>query len=62
MLEGYDDILTTEEACEALKVGHNAIFQLLNDGKLKGYRNGRVWRIPKIAVINYIMESAKLSS
>ena len=60
MLEAYDDILSVEEACEALKVGHNAIYELLNSGKLKAYKNGRVWRIPKESVRQYILENAKL--
>lgn len=61
MLEQYDDILTADEACEALRVGHNALYELLNSGKLKGYRNGRTWRIPKLAVKNYILENANLT-
>ena len=60
MFENYDDILTVEEACEALKIGYNAIYELLNTGKLKGYRNGRVWRIPKMALVEYIQSSSKL--
>ena len=60
MLEAYDDILSVEEACEALKVGHNAIYELLNSGKLKAYKNGRIWKIPKEAVRRYILENAKL--
>ena len=51
MFESYDDILTVEEACEALKIGYNAMYELLNTGKLRGYRNGRVWRIPKTALV-----------
>ena len=42
MFESYDDVLTVEEACEALKIGYNAMYELLNTGKLRGYRNGRV--------------------
>lgn len=60
MLEEYADILTAEEACEALRIGYNAMYELLNSGKLKGFRNGRVWRIPKLAVQEYILERAKL--
>lgn len=60
MLEAYDDILSVEEACEALKVGYNAMYELLNSGKLKAYKNGRVWRIPKESVKRYILENAKL--
>ena len=40
MLEEYPDILTVEEACEALRMGYNAMYDLLNSGKLKGFRNG----------------------
>ena len=54
MLDEYEDILTADEACEALRMGHNALYALLNSGQLKGYRNGRVWRIPKVAVQEYI--------
>jgi excisionase family DNA binding protein len=54
MFESYDDVLTVEEACEALKIGFNAMYELLNTGKIKGYRNGRVWRIPKAALVEYI--------
>ena len=61
MLEMYDDLLTTEEACEAMKVGKNARYLLLSSGKPKGHRNGRVWRIPKDAVIEYIRGQAKLN-
>jgi excisionase family DNA binding protein len=60
MLDEYTDILTVDEACEALRVGYNAMYELLNSGKLKGYRNGRVWRIPKLAVQEYILSSAKM--
>lgn len=59
MLEEYADILTVDEACEALRIGYNAIYELLKTGKLKAYRNGRVWRIPKIAVKEFILSGIK---
>lgn len=61
MLQEYDDVLTTEEACEALKIGFNSLYALLNSGQLKGYRCGRIWRIPKIAIESFILCSANLS-
>ena len=60
MLENYDDILTAEEACEALRIGKNALYELLQNKALKGYRNGRVWKIPKQGVIEYIRTQANL--
>ena len=35
MFEQYPDILTVEEVCEALRMGYNAVYDHLNDGKLK---------------------------
>ena len=61
MFEEYPDILTAEEASEALRVGYNALYELLNEGKVKAYENGRVWRIPKESIKAYILECANLS-
>ena len=57
MFEQYPDILTVEEVCEALRMGYNAVYGLLNEGKLRAYKNGRVWRIPRDALKEYIIKS-----
>ena len=57
MFEQYPDILTGEEVCEALRMGYNAVYELLNEGKLRAYKNGRVWRIPRDALKEYIIKS-----
>lgn len=61
MLEQYDDLLTTDEACEALKIGKNALYELLASGSLKAFRNGRVWRIPRRAVEEFICRQSNLA-
>lgn len=60
MFEQYPDIMSVEEACEALRVGYNAMYELLNSGKVKAYKNGRVWKIPKVALTEYILTSSKI--
>ena len=60
MLENFDDLLTAEEACEVLKIGKNTLYELLGAGTLKGYRNGRVWRVPKAAIEAFIRAQAGL--
>lgn len=60
MMDDYGDLLTTEEACEALRVGYNTLYRLLHSGQLKAYRCGRVWRIPKAAVVAFVCGSANL--
>lgn len=60
MLDSYCDILSVEEVCEALRIGANQAYDLLNGGKLKGYKQGRVWKIPKQALIEYIVDQSKI--
>ncbi len=62
MFEDYPEVLTVDEAVEALRIGYNAIYELLNSGKLKAYKNGRTWRIPRTALTQYILENAKISA
>lgn len=60
MFNEYDCILTAEEVSEMLKVGINRIYKLLNEGSIKGYREGRRWRITKQAIIEYAMFRSNL--
>lgn len=60
MFDEYPDVLTAEEAAGALRVGYNALYSLLSSGKLKAYKNGRVWRIPKESIKEYILDSTKM--
>ena len=44
-----------------LMVGKNRVYELLNQKKIKGMRIGSSsWRIPKLAVYQYIQEQANL--
>ena len=55
MLEKYNDVLTVEEVCEILKIGKRLAYTLLQEGVIPSRRLGRIYRIPKIGVINYLM-------
>jgi excisionase family DNA binding protein len=39
--------LTVDEAAEFLKVNSRTVLRWLNEGKIKGFRIGRDWRIKK---------------
>ena len=60
MLEQYQDIMTTYEVTEALCIGKNRVYELLGNGIQKGFRIGNIWKIPKEAVIEYIMSQSGL--
>lgn len=59
MLEQYRDVLDVYDAAEALCIGKNRVYELLGDGSLKGFRIGRVWKIPKKAVEDFINQNSR---
>ena len=60
MFEEYDYIVTEEEAAGMLRIGMNRIYILLKSGKIKAYREGRVWRISRKAVQEYVLGQGRL--
>lgn len=55
MFEAYDDILTITELAEALKIGSTQAYRLVGSGSIHAFKSGKDWKIPKEAVISYIM-------
>ncbi|RHS99871.1 DNA-binding protein [Ruminococcus sp. AM42-11] len=41
-------------------MGKNRIYELLNTGKLKGFRMGSTWKISRMALENYILNASEL--
>ena len=60
MLEQYQDVMSVFDVAEALLIGKNRVYELLENKELKGFRIGRVWKIPRKSVEAYIMERAGL--
>mgnify|MGYP004527819399 FL=1 len=53
-------VLSVSEVAEYLGVGKNRVYELLNDGKLKGFRMGSTWKISRMALENYILNASQL--
>ena len=49
------EILTIEELMELLYIGKNTAYKLLKSGEIKAFRIGKVWKIPRESVNEYIM-------
>ena len=61
MFEHHEDILTVPDVAETLYIGKNRVYELLQSGELKGFRIGRIWKIPKESIIEYIRTNANLN-
>ena len=51
-----DDLLTVETLCQKLRVSENTAYQLLKTGQLKGFKVGRMWRIPQSSLDSYVVK------
>ncbi len=58
MFNQYPDIMTVFDVSEALFIGKNRVYELLEKGELKGFRIGRVWKIPKNNLEEYILNQS----
>ena len=54
MFKEFSDLISIEELCEALSIGRNMAYKLLNSGEIKAFKCGRIWKIPKEGVEIYI--------
>jgi len=61
MFEQYCDLISVDDLCEMLSICKNSAYKLLSSGQLKAFRHNRVWKIPKQAVIEYIISQSKLA-
>lgn len=61
MFETYDDIMTIEEISEALKIGSSQAYKIVRTQQLKGYKEGKDWKIPKTSLIEYVQQKVHSS-
>jgi len=54
-----ETLVTIDELCEELMIGRNAAYKLLDEQKIKGFRIGRIWKIPRESINAYIKEQVK---
>ncbi len=54
MLEKYNDVMTIEELREVLHIGRRLAYSLVKEGIIPSRKIGRIYRIPKSAIIKYL--------
>ena len=60
MQESYVEPITIDELCELLMIGRSTAYNLLQNGTLKAFKIGKVWKISKAAVERYIKDCSNL--
>lgn len=54
MFKNYQDVVTTREAQEMLRIGRRGVYALITAGKLDARKIGRKYRILKSSIIRYL--------
>ncbi len=62
MTDDFGEILAVTDVMELLYIGRNTVYQLLNSGELKGFRIGRIWKILRDCLSNYILTKCSKKS
>ena len=57
----YEELISIDDLCSALNIGKNAAYNLLKTGQVKAFRIGRIWKIPKCSVQEYILTQSHIS-
>jgi len=61
MFNNYEEMITIDDVCDMLSIGRNAAYRLLSAKQIKAFRIGRVWKIPKKSVEEYILIQSGLN-
>ncbi|MBU3153515.1 helix-turn-helix domain-containing protein [Clostridium estertheticum] len=54
MFENYKDVVNIEDLTQMLDIGKNKAYELINSGIIKSFKIGKVHKIPKVWIVDYI--------
>lgn len=60
MYNDPNDLISIDELCTLLSIGRNAAYHLLNTKQIKAFKIGRVWKISRVAVEEFILTQSEL--
>ena len=52
--QGFPDVLTVSQISHMLNINEKQAYQLVREKKISHFKVGRSYKIPKVAVINYL--------
>ena len=53
-------LYTPEDVAEILQLGLSSTYALLREGKIKAFRIGKIWKVSKLALQDYILTESRL--
>lgn len=56
-MKDNNEIMQFEEVMKYLNIGKNTLYGLLKNGEINAFKIGKVWKIPRKSVEDYINKS-----
>ena len=56
MLDNYPDVLSFRQVMEITHVGRNLLLRLLNNGEIPAFKMGKLWKVYKQDLIQYMSQ------
>ncbi len=57
MFPEYPDIVTVQQLQKMLGISRHLAYDLISGGYIRGIKIGSAYKVPKISVINYVLEA-----
>lgn len=57
IFKDYPDVVSIEQLMKMLGIGRNKAYELVNSGTIKSIRIGTKHKIPKVRVVEFLMQS-----
>lgn len=53
--DNYSDMISIDDLCEMLTIGRNTAYHLLKTDQIHAFKIGRIWKIPRESVSEYVL-------
>ena len=60
LFKAFPDVLSVSQLSRMLNINEKTAYQLVRENQINHFKVGRVYKIPKIAVLNYINHIAAI--
>ena len=54
--DNYSDMIIIDDLCEMLTIGKNTACSLLRTNQIKAFKIGRIWKIPRESVSEFVKD------
>lgn len=56
-----DELISFDELCAFLEIGRSTAYKLLNTKEIKAFKIGRIWKIPRASITEYVERKSSLT-